>query len=34
MVPEFDAVAFDLEVGGVSDVFETPFGYHLIHRTA
>ncbi len=34
MVPEFEVVAFDLEVGGVSGVIETPFGYHLIQRTA
>lgn len=33
MVPEFDAAAFDLDVGADSDVVETAFGYHLIRRT-
>lgn len=33
MVAQFDEVAFGLEVGDVSDVVETQFGFHLIHRT-
>ena len=33
MVPEFDAVAFTLDVGADSDVVTTAFGYHLIRRT-
>lgn len=33
MVPEFDDVVFELDIGDVSEVVETPFGFHLIQRT-
>lgn len=29
-VPEFDAVAFRIPIGEVSEVFESPFGYHIL----
>jgi len=29
MVPEFDEVVFNLETGEISEVFQTPFGYHI-----
>jgi parvulin-like peptidyl-prolyl isomerase len=34
MVGAFEETAFGLAVGATSDVVETPFGYHLIRRTA
>lgn len=34
MVGPFETSAFGMEVGAVSDVVETDFGYHLITRTA
>lgn len=33
MVPEFDKVSFELEVGELSGPVQTNFGYHLIQRT-
>jgi len=32
MVPEFDVVAFALAPGEVSEVFETGYGFHIVHR--
>lgn len=29
-VPEFEATAYNLEVGEISEVFESPFGFHFI----
>jgi peptidyl-prolyl cis-trans isomerase SurA len=33
-VPEFEAIAFRLKPGDISEVFESPFGYHFIQLIA
>lgn len=34
MVPEFESIAFKLKPGEISEVFETPYGYHFIQLIA
>jgi len=33
-IPEFDKVVFSMKVGELSEVIETPLGFHLINKTA
>jgi len=33
MVPEFDNAVFSMEVGELSDIIETQFGFHIISKT-
>jgi parvulin-like peptidyl-prolyl isomerase len=33
MVPEFDNAVFSMEVGELSEIIETQFGFHIIYKT-
>jgi parvulin-like peptidyl-prolyl isomerase len=33
MVPEFDNAVFSMEVGSLSEIIETQFGFHIIYKT-
>lgn len=33
-LPEFDGVLFDLAIGQVSEVFETPLGFHIVQKVS
>ena len=33
-VPEFEAAAFNLTPGGISEIFETQFGFHFVQLVA
>lgn len=32
MVPEFDRAVFSMAVGALSEIIESPFGFHIIHK--
>ena len=34
LLPELDAVVFDLEVGEVSGILKSPLGYHIFRKLA